>query len=129
MLAITLLVPKPRDAGFSTGGPPDSAHTMSRTPASISQLTESRPVSGRQRAILGRIGDELVQGQSHRLRGCRLQLNFGAAQRDLITRGIGRELLLDQLAYFGALPARQRKHGMDARQRIDPSFDRAGCSS
>ena len=45
MLAITLLVPKPRDAGFSTRGPPVSTHTMSRTPASISQLTESRPVN------------------------------------------------------------------------------------
>jgi hypothetical protein len=44
MLAITLLVPNPRDTGFSTGGPPVSTHLILRRPWS-SQSTESRPAS------------------------------------------------------------------------------------
>ena len=45
MLAITLRVPNPRDAGFSTRGPPVSTHTILSRPAWSSQLTDSRPDS------------------------------------------------------------------------------------
>ena len=45
MLAITLLVPNPLDAGISTAGPPVSTHMMSRRPDLSSQLTDKRPAS------------------------------------------------------------------------------------
>jgi hypothetical protein len=45
MLAITLLVPNPRDAGFSTAGPPLSTHMILSRPSCSSQLTDSRPDS------------------------------------------------------------------------------------
>ena len=52
------------------------------------------------------------------------RFNQETGQVDLFAGGIGRQLLVDQLPYFGALPARQRKHGVHARKRVDPSFDR-----
>src|SRR5207253_8658193 len=65
----------------------------------------SRP--RRERAILRRVGEKLMQRQRQRLGGCRQQLNFGSSQFDLAAEGIWRKLLVDQLREFGALPARQ----------------------
>src|SRR6478735_5647403 len=45
MLAMTLLVPNPRDAGLSTRGPSLSSHTIWRTSARISHLMVRRPAS------------------------------------------------------------------------------------
>ncbi len=125
MLAITLRVPNPRVAGFSTGGPPVSDHTIFRRLAWFSQLTCSRPDLRRQRAVFGGIGDEFVQGQGNRLCGGGQQLDFRTGQHDLFARRIRRELFVDQSLYFSALPARQRQHGVYPRQRIDPALDRA----
>src|SRR6185436_8770277 len=43
MLAITLRVPKPRDVGSATCGPPLSSQVRRSEPVSFSQFTASRP--------------------------------------------------------------------------------------
>src|SRR5262245_31573755 len=73
----------------------------------------------RQRAILGGVGDELMQRQGQRLRGRRPQLHLGAGEDNLVADGVGREFLIHQAADFGALPARQRQYRMHPRQRVD----------
>ena len=60
-----------------------------------------------ERAILCRIGNQLMQGQSQSLRRRRLQLEIRTGVSDLIAGRLGCELLVDQLSDFRALPARQ----------------------
>ncbi len=65
-----------------------------------------------------------MQRQRDGLGRRRLELDLRTGQVDLFAGGIGRQLLVDQFSYFGALPARQREHGVHPRQRVDPPFDR-----
>ena len=125
MLAITLLVPNPRDTGFSTGGPPVSTHTSLRRPAWSSQFTDSRPDSADRAPYFAELVTSSCSASATvcAVAGC--SWTSGPRQCDLVAGRIGRQLLVDQLSDFGALPARQRKHGVHPRQRVDPAFDRA----
>ena len=124
MLAITLRVPNPRDTGFSTGGPPVSTHMILRRPAWSSQPTDSRPDSVDRAPYFAELVTSSCSASATRLRRRRLELDLRTGQFDLVAGGIGRQLLVDQFSDFGALPARQRKHGVHPRQRVDPPFDR-----
>ena len=124
MLAITLLVPNPRDTGFSTGGPPVSTHMILRRPAWSSQLTDSRPDSVDRAPYFAELVTSSCSASATVWAVAGSSWISGPDNVDLVAGGIGRQLLVDQLSYFGALPARQRKHGVHPRQRVDPSFDR-----
>ena len=124
MLAITLRVPNPRDTGFSTGGPPVSTHMILRRPAWSSQFTDSRPDSVDRAPYFAELVTSSCSASATVCAVAGSNWISGTAQRDLFAGGIGRQLLVDQLPDFGALPARQRKHGMHPRKRVDPSLNR-----
>ena len=124
MLATMTFRPKLRADGVAIGGPPLSDPVQRQ--ASRLQLPGQTDLAldRRQRAVLGRIGGELVQRQRQPLRGRRLQRNIRPVELDLVAGSVGREFLGDQRGEIGAMPARIGQQRVRARQRLDAALDR-----
>ena len=75
------LLPKPRRDGLETGGPPDSTHSTTTSLSPLSPGNIETAVGRGQRAILGRIGRELVKHKRQNRRQLGKQADCFAAHR------------------------------------------------
>ena len=89
-------------------GPPFSAQCKIRASGCQFPIEADFASHRRQRAVLCRVGGELVEREREALGGRGLQRDIRTADLDLVAGAIGRQLLGDQRAEIGAVPARSR---------------------